>query len=422
MMDLVRSVGLVIVATSVACVAGPPEASRRDAGRPDAGTVGRDAGTVSRDAGVVGRDAGTVSRDAGTVSRDAGCIGEGTVSTSASLAPLAAALEARVAQNGGYGGGILRIAEGETVLLKTASGAAPDDTYHIASTSKAFTAAAVLLLVEDGAFTLDTPIGDLLSADTARDLLVIGGTDYTPQLTPRQLLDHTAGLPDYWTDPPYVRADVNAFLDAYNADPDRFFTPQELLEFARQLDPIDVPGAQWHYSDTGYVLAGLIIERHSGLSLRDFYRQRIYVPLGLEDTYLFPREPAVSCHPEAHRYEGSWDMTGRNHQSADWAGGGLVSSARDTARFIRGLMRGDLFRDQTTLDEMRRFHATGVADVGYGLGLYRLQLDGNRGVLWGHDGYGTAFMYYWPERDMTFSGTLNQTENDWWPLVQAAIE
>ncbi len=385
----------------------------------DAGS-GADLGIDARPADAGGPVDAAGFEDSGSPP-DAECVSEGEPTPAPVLEPLVGALAARVAMNDGHGGGTIRIAEGETVLLKTASGMDTDDTFHIASTSKAFTAAAVLILVEDGLIDLDAPIGDLLPAEVVTGLLVIGGHDYGPEITVRQLLDHTSGLPDYWYDPPFVRQGENAFLAAYEDDPDHFFAPSELIDYARALDPIGVPGAGFHYADTGYVLAGLIIEQHTGMALADFYRERIYRPLGLSETYLVPREPPVSCHPEAHRFEGDWDMTGHTHLSADWAGGGLISSSRDLALFIRGLMRGDLFRDPASLDAMRITHPTGAVDVSYGLGLYRLQLDDGLGALFGHDGYGTAFMYYWPERDITFTGTLNQAENDWWPLVEAAI-
>ena len=108
-------------------------------------------------------------------------------------------------------------------------------------------------------------------------------------------------------------------------------------------------------------------------------------------------------------------------QSADWAGGGLISTTRDLERFLRGLATGALFHQPGSLDLMRQAVPVGENDISYGLGLYRVKLADGQGELWGHDGHGNSFAYYWPGRDITFTGTLNQTENDWWPLVEVFI-
>jgi len=70
---------------------------------------------------------------------------------------------------------------------------------------------------------------------------------------------------------------------------------------------------------------------------------------------------------------------------------------------------------------MKSWRATDAEDVNYGLGLFRIGLDGGAGELWGHDGHGNAFLYYWPQRGIVFAGTLNQTQNDWWGLVSTAM-
>ncbi len=70
---------------------------------------------------------------------------------------------------------------------------------------------------------------------------------------------------------------------------------------------------------------------------------------------------------------------------------------------------------------MTLWHPTDHADVDYGLGLFRVRLDDGLGELVGHDGHGNAFMYYWPKRRIAWIGTLNQTENEWWDLVEAGL-
>ena len=344
---------------------------------------------------------------------------------------LQAVLDAKVKQNNGYGGGVFRMSSPAAgVLFEGVSGDAvhgtqipmkPRDTFEIASTSKTFTAVTALLLMEKGLLKLDDPIGDYLPPAVTGGLLVINGHDYGPEITIRQLLDHTGGLPDYWYDPPYVIGTYNAFLVAYYLYPDHFWKPEELLAFARRLTPIARPGKVFRYSDTGYVLLGLLIEKVTGWKLHQVYRQLLFRPLGMTDTYLGYREPPASPYLESHRYEGRRDMHGITQQSADWGGGGLVSSTRDLEKFSNALFHGDVFSDPHTLETMKDWISTGSDDVYYGLGIFRITLDYGLGELWGHDGYGNSWMYYWPQQDITMTGTLNQARNDWWGLVAAAI-
>ncbi len=340
-------------------------------------------------------------------------------------------LDQVVALNNGYGGGIFRIASGTCGLIwEGASGnvihdGSPipaDANFEIASTSKAFTAATVLLLMEEGLLTLDQPIGELLPPEYTTGLIVIDDYDYTPELTVRQLLSHTSGLPDYWYDPPYIYPGINAFLLEYILYPNRFWEPVDILAYVPGLDPIFVPGTSWHYNDTGYLLAGLIVEQVTGMGLHEVYRDRIFDPLGLDDTWLHWREPPAPGLTRSHRYEEIWDMYTKRHNSADWAGGGLVSSTRDLETFIRALADNTLFSDPSTIEEMTAWIGTDTPGVQYGLGLFRTWLGGGHGEIWGHDGYGNSWMYYWPKEDITMVGTLNQTENDWWPLVAAAAQ
>ncbi len=344
---------------------------------------------------------------------------------------LQAVLDDLVQKNNGFGGGVFRLStSGEGVIFEGSSGYAErknqvpmeiEHTFEIASTSKTFTAVTVLMLFEYGMFELDDPIGDHLPPELTTGLLVIGGHDYGPEITIRQLLNHTGGLPDYWYDPPYVFGEFNAFLVAFYRDPGRFWEPEELLEYAADLTPIAVPGAKYHYSDTGYVLLGLLIEELTGHDLHTVYRHLLFEPLGLTDTYLPYREYPVSPYFESHRYEWRLDMHGKVRQSADWAGGGLVSSTRDLELFLKALFGGEIFSEPGTLDEMKTWVPTGTPDVEYGLGVFRIRLDYGLGELVGHDGYGNSWMYYWAKEDACFTGTLNQALNDWWPLVRMAI-
>ncbi len=338
-----------------------------------------------------------------------------------------ALLDRLVQQNQGRGGGVFRVEDQSgQILWEGMSGdlrfrhptpMSATATFEIASTSKAFTAAAVLLLVEDGLLNLDAPISTYLEDELTKNLLVIDDHDFGPELTLRQMLNHTAGLPDYWYDPPFVEPKTNAFLHDYVEHPHRQWTPREILRYVPKLKPINTPGIEWHYSDSGYLLAGLIIESVTEQALHEVYRERIFLPLKMKDTWLQWREPIRRDLPRSVRYEGGSQMTLKRHNSADWAGGGLVSTTNDLSLFLRALAKCTLFKNADTLDVMMEWVPTGEGGISYGLGLYHVPLGFGLGSVWGHDGYGNSFMYYWPSHEITLVGTLNQTENDWWPLV-----
>ena len=270
----------------------------------------------------------------------------------------------------------------------------------------------MLRLVEQGKLSLDTKLSDLLPQERVRG--------FHQNITIRQLLNHTSGLPDYWTDGSKDGAGNNAFLRAFLAEPSRSWQPEEMVAFARDV-PARRPGGRFHYSDTNYVLLGLIIEKTTGRPLHRVYRELIFDPLGMNNTWLTYKESRRGAAP-SHRYEGDEDLHNAARQSADWAGGGLVSTTRDLEKFLRGLASGKLFQNAATLEWMREATPVGERDISYGLGLYRVKLGNGLGELWGHDGHGNSFAYYWPERGITLTGTLNQTENDWWPLAESYIE
>lgn len=342
-------------------------------------------------------------------------------------AGMQAALDRAVERSGGFGGATLTVYDAEGALFTGAAGALVKDgepmrhdaSYEIASVTKTFTAALVLELAHEGRFGLDDAIGPLLGASLPAELLVIGGRDVGPQITVRQLLQHTSGLGDYWADPPFVSPGTNRFLRDFLRAPDHHWTLEELASYAPGLDPIGRPGATWHYADTNYVLLGLLIEAQLGMSYTDALAARITGPLGLDHTWMFWEQPPPVVPALSHRYEGRRDLNAFEHQSADLAGGGLDSTSDDLNTFARALARGRLI-GADLLAELLRPVPTGDADVGYGLGVFVVDLH-DQGTLWGHDGYGGSFVYVWPEHDLVMAGTVNQTEISSEPAQGAVI-
>jgi len=321
--------------------------------------------------------------------------------------------------------GVMRI-EAPQLTWQGASGAAdPDrgvamlagDQFQAASITKMVTAATLMTLVEEGRIELDAGIGRHLPAAAISGLHDFRGHDYGPEITPRQLLSHTSGVADFFGDGEPRPGGALPFVAKMLEDPDKLWDPLEILAWTKaNLRPRFAPGKGWHYADTGFVLAGLIVEAATGKALHAAMRERVLGPLGMDHTYMLFREPARPALPgrdASHAYAGDLPYGTQNSVTADWAGGGLVTTAHDLARFIRAFADDRLYRDRATRKQMLTWTPTGEPGVDYGLGVRRFVLAElgmpGFGELRGHTGFLKSFMLYWPERDATICGTLNQS-------------
>jgi D-alanyl-D-alanine carboxypeptidase len=270
----------------------------------------------------------------------------------------------------------------------------PTDAFRIASMSKPITAAATLRLVEQGVLGLDDRLPERLPED------VVARVPRGREVTLRQLLSHTAGLWDFAMSGEWARE--------VQREPGRFRPPNEILDWAlAHGEPIGAPGERFHYSDTGYVIVGHVLERATGSSVAALSRELVLEPLGMHETWLEgheePRGPELS-----HTYVGEQDGL-EIHGSVDWAAGGHVSNVRDLERFLRGVLGGALFEHSETLRQMLSTVDAGERG-GYGLGLGVRENDGVRWI--GHAGFWGSFMYLLPESDVSIVGTVNRTGFD----------
>lgn len=206
--------------------------------------------------------------------------------------------------------------------------------FRLASLTKAFTAAAVMLLVRDGKLRYEDPLTDLLP----------GFPDYGRAITVRHLLDHTSGLPDY-----------EGLMPA--ADPGRPVEESQIddagvLELLRgQKAGWFVPGSIWRYSNSGYVLLGLIVAKVSGRSFPAFLRDRVFLPLKMTGTVALVRGK-TSVADRAFGYTkdgGRWRFTDQSPTSATLGDGGVYSSLTNLSLWDEALRRHLLL----TEEEMR---------------------------------------------------------------------
>jgi D-alanyl-D-alanine carboxypeptidase len=257
-----------------------------------------------------------------------------------------------------------------------------DDRMRIASTSKAFSGAVALSLVSKGVLSLDDTIAEHLSD------LPDPPPDTWSEVTLRQLLNHTSGLPDY-TDRD------SEFRNAVIANPTHPDPPEKLITYAYDLNNGDLlfpPGTQYKYSNSDNIAVGLMVEDATGRTYESQLQEVVYEPLGLRRTTL----PAGANlrKPFIHGYNVSpppppEDVSEDFAAGWAWASGGIVSTPADLNTFIRGYVGGKLF-DLQTRREQRQVIEGGSSDPpgpgknSAGLGIFRYET--RCGTVWGHTG------------------------------------
>jgi len=230
----------------------------------------------------------------------------------------------------------------------------PDQRFGVGSVTKTFTAAIVLELAGEGKLRLDAPLARYLPG-------VVKGGD---KITVRELLQHLSGLANY-TD--YGTWALKAALSPS-------LRPLDILRFAAKKSRVFKPGTSWSYSNTNYIVLGLIIERVSGHPYEQELRRRITGPLGLSQTGLATREDVLHLTGEVY------------NPRISWAAGAIVSDAEDLARFYSALLGGRLL-PRSALAEMREtIDTNSLAGLGArdGLGIFSFPLACRTG--WGHQG------------------------------------
>ncbi|MEV6912959.1 serine hydrolase domain-containing protein [Amycolatopsis sp. NPDC051071] len=243
--------------------------------------------------------------------------------------------------------------------------------FRAASVTKTFVAVVVLQLAAEGKVRLDAPIERYLPG------VVKGNGNDGTKITVRQLLQHTSGLYNYVRD-----LDIDAWRH-------RGAEPGELLAIGLSHPPDFAPGMKWSYSNTNYVVAGMLIEKLTGRSVATEIRNRIAKPLGLRDTYLPPRgdERLPSPHPRGYspRETGLVDFT-KLDPSAAGASGGIISTGEDLNRFFGAVTDGRLLPRAQQAEMQRTVPADlGIPGAEYGLGIASVPLSCG-GSFWGHGG------------------------------------
>lgn len=280
------------------------------------------------------------------------------------------------------------------------------------SIAKTFTATLIMLLQEEGKLNVNDPLAEYLPSSILQGLHIYKGIDYSREIQIKQLLQHTSGLPDYFEDVP---KEGQNFMELLFTQPDRTWQPHETIDFAKaKLRPHFPPGKGYHYSDTEYVLLGLLIEELTGKAFHDILAEKIFNPLKMNNTYMHLRSRPIdeTTLKLAEIYVDDTDISSFKSLSADWAGGGLATTSKDLLKFHKALNEEELI-SKKGLRQMQRWVKESFG-LEYGFGLRKFQLKklnpllGNLTLI-GHSGTSGAFMYYCPEMDVYLIGTFNQT-------------
>jgi D-alanyl-D-alanine carboxypeptidase len=287
-------------------------------------------------------------------------------------------------------------ASGRSEIGPTGRTATADTSFVVGSITKTFVATLIVELAREGRLSLD----DALSRWLPR-------YPKAAAITLRQLLNHTSGVYNYFEHPRYEALVFKR--------PNHRWTTSEILALTGK--PYFAPGESYHYSNTNYVLLGLVAEQITGRSLAAEIRRRFLVPLGMDRTHFQGEEPVPVRGAMGYLYaaggafKGLWDGSSERPNtsaaSVAWAAGAMVSTARDLATWAHALYSGGVLPTEW-LNQMLSF-----GSYGYGLGVRSVTIAGQ--PAWGHAGSlrgFTAATWYLPLQQVTVSVTTNRGRID----------
>ena len=253
--------------------------------------------------------------------------------------------------------------------LDPATPATPEMRYSIGSISKQFTAAAILLLQEQGKLSIDDAVGKYVPGLTRGD-----------EVTIRQILSHTSGYQDYWPE-------------------DYVMTPMLRPETAQQIldtwakKPLDFePGTQWQYSNTNFVIAGAIIEKVSGQKLMDFLQQRIFHPLGMKSAWNSDEAKLTQADATPYYRNALGPLRPAPKEGRGWtfAMGELAMTAHDLALWDESLIAKSVLKPESYRQMFTEVKLKDGKGTHYGLGVEVLDRNGHRSIE--HSGEVSGFV------------------------------
>jgi D-alanyl-D-alanine carboxypeptidase len=285
-----------------------------------------------------------------------------------------------------------------------------EDRYFIASVTKLYVTAVMLMLRAQKRLRFTDKMCSYFPEAMIGGIHVLDGVDYTSEITIAHLLSNTSGIPDYFY---YEKAQGEAATDLLQGN-DQAWPLDQAIQNAKKKKPKFRPGQKGkvHYSDTNFRLLGGIIEQVTGQWIGDVFREMIFEPLNLQDTYAYQDVNDTTPVP---LYYKSQTVHAPKYLASITSEGGIVSTARESMVFLKAFFNGVFFPTETIAElkqDWRMIYFPG--QFFFGLGLEKLWTPrifspfkplGEVLGFWGQSG---AFAFYNPETDLYFTGTINQ--------------
>jgi D-alanyl-D-alanine carboxypeptidase len=292
-----------------------------------------------------------------------------------------------------------------------------DTPIHLASITKLYTAAIIMRLYEKGALSLDDPMSRYLPEGLIKGIHVYKGKDYSHEINIKQLLSHTSGIADYYTEKPKGGKSVFELL---LENPEHTWKEDETIEWARdKLEANFRPGTDASYSDTNFDLLGKIIEAITGQPRHTVYEDFIFRPLGLTHTWLIESSaPQIPILPADVFYKHR-DITTIRSNAAYWPY--MISTVEEMIIFLKALNEGRIV-SRDTLKLMHNWHKLQFPlQYGFGTMYFKLPPLMTRitkiSPLWGHSGSTGSFLYYCQDQDLYLAGTIDQVDSKIKPFM-----
>jgi D-alanyl-D-alanine carboxypeptidase len=290
---------------------------------------------------------------------------------------------------------------------------------RVGSTVKMVTAVTVLMLLEEGKMGLDDKISDYLQGD------VIDKIENADQATIRQLLNHSSGVYNYIQNLTFQTASLNDLI--------REWQPEDLLHYAYGQSAYFAPSEDVRYSNTGYIMLGMLIEAIEGKPFGDVFEEKIFAPLGMQNTRFAAKDPVpdgiargyVDFYSNLQVIESTY-FSGWDYYTAD---GGLISNPYEMNLFFQAVTSGALL-SPTTMQEMMTWTSPKDLDpaffpISYGLGIFKIDTPWGEAYLHSGDAIGYyANMVHFPADSTTIVYAVNSNYGkiDEFVSTKAAME
>ncbi|MBE6024971.1 MAG: serine hydrolase [Cellulosilyticum sp.] len=294
----------------------------------------------------------------------------------------------------------LMTGDGSRCYMNTSGVFKENSSYCNASITKLYTATVIHQLVAEGKITYEDKLLKYFAEDEIVGIHTRKGKDYAKEITVKQLMNQTSGIADFFTE---KAKGEKSFYDRLLLEGDLSFSFSNACDRCRKIEGHFPPGQgrKAHYSDMNYHLLGEIIIRKTGKSLQDNFSERIFKPLGLENTYLMEEEK-WSCVPVDNKGK---ELKAIHYLISDGAAGGIITTMQDSMRFIQAFCKGELF-DIKKVPDYDCYRYIQFFPMQYGMGKMRFSMPGAPKAV-GHSGATGAFAYYIEKYDVYAVGTTN---------------